>query len=196
MPRRSAYQRPAEALGAVWMRRKAAANAREGKSEEIEWMIGACMNETGCMRSEARAALLDCLIVLREKKPRRRGPERGQVSMFASTRGPARGIMGNTAHAHREAVQGPFEPAPFGGSPWPRLTHGRASYEPSPPPWHPPVHNYLTRAIRHFPQTVGKTTKHWVKCGWLTITANRCGTGTSAQLQLANRWRSESSARS
>ena len=69
MPRRSESQPPAEAPAAVWMRRKAAANARGGKSEKREWMLSACMNETGCTKREAQAAYNSLPDALKRKRP-------------------------------------------------------------------------------------------------------------------------------
>jgi hypothetical protein len=67
-------QPPAEAPAAVWMRRKAAANARERKSEKREWMLSACMNETGCTRSEAVAAYKSLPDALKRKRPPKNVP--------------------------------------------------------------------------------------------------------------------------
>jgi hypothetical protein len=56
------------------MRRKAAASAREGKSEKCEWMLSACMKETGCMRREARAAYNSLPDALKRKRPPKKFP--------------------------------------------------------------------------------------------------------------------------
>jgi hypothetical protein len=74
MPRRSLFQSPAKVPAAVWMRRKAAASAREGKSEKIEWMLSVCMKETGCMSREARAAYNSLPDTLKRKWPPKKFP--------------------------------------------------------------------------------------------------------------------------
>jgi hypothetical protein len=67
-------QPPAEASAAIWMRRKAAASAREGKREKREWMVSACIKETGCTGREARAAYNSLPDALKRKRPPKKFP--------------------------------------------------------------------------------------------------------------------------
>jgi hypothetical protein len=56
------------------MRRKAAASAREGKSEKMAWMLSACMKETGCTEREAVAAYKSLPDALKRKRPPKNVP--------------------------------------------------------------------------------------------------------------------------
>jgi hypothetical protein len=56
------------------MRGKAAASAREGKSEKCEWMLSACMKETGCTRREAVAAYKTLPDALKRTRPPKNVP--------------------------------------------------------------------------------------------------------------------------